>query len=66
MHATVGDTIAVPGRHVGEAGRTGEVLEVRGADGRPPYVVRWSDGHQAVCYPGPETRVSHGGQLEQP
>ena len=66
MHATVGDTIAVPGRHVGESGRIGEVLEVRGADGRPPYVVRWNDGHEAVCYPGPETRVSHAGHLEVP
>ncbi|MCU1601203.1 MAG: putative signal-transduction protein with domain [Frankiales bacterium] len=63
MHAVVGDTIAVPGLHVGESGRLGEVVEVRGQDGRPPYLVRWEDGHQALCYPGPETRISHEGQL---
>jgi hypothetical protein len=66
MHAQVGDRIAVPGRHVGEAGRIGEVIDVRGKDGMPPYVVRWSDGHEAVCYPGPETRVQHAGQLAPP
>lgn len=64
MHAVVGDTIAVPGRHVGETGRLGEVLEVRGTGGTPPYKVRWEDGHEAVCYPGPETRVQHEGHLD--
>jgi hypothetical protein len=64
VHAAVGDTIAVPGQHVGEAGRRGEVIEVRGPEGRPPYKVRWADGHEAICYPGPETRVQHEGHLE--
>jgi hypothetical protein len=59
MQAVVGDRIAIPGRHVGDAGKLGEVLDVRGPDGAPPYLVRWSDGHEAVCYPGPETRVQH-------
>ena len=35
----------------------GEVLEVRGADGAPPYVVRWSDGHEGLTYPGPDAHV---------
>jgi hypothetical protein len=63
MHAVAGDRLAVPGRHVGEAGRVGEVLEVRGPDGTPPYLVRWEDGHEAICYPGPETKVQHEGHL---
>ena len=37
--------------------RCGEVLTVRGAEGQPPYVVRWDDGHEAVCFPGPETKL---------
>jgi hypothetical protein len=57
MQAAVGDRIAIPGRHVGEAGRLGEVLDVRGPDGAPPYVVRWTDGHEGIFYPGPEARV---------
>jgi hypothetical protein len=64
MHAVVGDTIAIPGRHVGESGRLGRVIDVRGTDGGPPYVVRWDDGHESVCYPGPESRVSHEGHLD--
>ena len=64
MHAVAGDRIAVPGTRVGEAGRTGEVLEVRGPEGAPPYVVRWDDGHEGICWPGPQTRVPHDGRLD--
>lgn len=64
MHAAVGDTIAVPGRAVGEAGRRGEVIDIRGDGGAPPYVVRWEDGHESVCFPGAESRVSHEGHLD--
>ena len=59
MKAVVGDRIRVPGRHVGDAVRCGEVIDVRGAEGQPPYDVRWDDGHEAVCFPGPETKLEH-------
>lgn len=59
MRAVVGDRLSVPGRHVGDAVREGEVTEVREADGVLLYVVRWDDGHVGVCSPGPETRVLH-------
>lgn len=61
MHANRGDHIVVPGRHVGERPRTGEVLEARGEAGGPPYVVRWADGHQGVCFPGPEAHLVEPG-----
>ncbi len=57
MHANVGDHLIVEGRTVGAQRREGEVLEVRGADGEPPYVVRWSDGHEGLSFPGPDTHV---------
>ena len=57
MRATVGDRIRVPGRHVGNASREGEVTAVRGSEDAPLYVVRWDDGHEGVCSPGPEARV---------
>lgn len=63
MRAEVGDQIAIPGRHVGDAGRVGEIIDVRGKDGSAPYVVRWSDGQEGICCPGPEARVVHEGQL---
>ena len=57
MKAAVGDRIRTPGRHVGDAARAGEVLEVRGAAEDPAYLVRWDDGHEGLCFPAPETRV---------
>lgn len=59
MHAAVGDRIVVPGHHVGDAVRRGEVVEARGTDGGPPYLVRWTDGHEGLCYPGTDAYVEH-------
>ena len=60
MQATVGDRIIVRGHHIGEPDRDGEVLEVRGKDGGPPFLVRWEDsGHTALFFPGPDATVQH-------
>ena len=60
MKAYVGDRIVVKGHHIGDAERDGEVLEVRGPDGGPPYLVRWGDtGHTALFFPGPDAWVQH-------
>ncbi|WP_079058172.1 DUF1918 domain-containing protein [Streptomyces cellostaticus] len=40
-------------RVVGLDQRQGEIIEVRGPDGEPPYMVRFSDGHEGLVYPGP-------------
>jgi len=61
MHANVGDRIVVRGHQVGDADRRGEIVEVHGADGAPPYVVRWSDGHQGLFFPGSDATVEHVG-----
>jgi hypothetical protein len=58
MKASVGDRLVVPGHHVGDPDRGAEVLEVRGEDGAPPYVVRWAhDGHEGLFFPGPDAFV---------
>jgi len=58
MRAQVGDRIVIRSPHVDEPVRDGEVLEVRGADGAPPYRVRWSDnGHEGLLFPGPDATV---------
>jgi hypothetical protein len=60
MYATVGDRIIIRGCHSGDPNRDCEVLEVRGSDGGPPYVVRWGDtGHEAIVYPGTDAMVQH-------
>jgi hypothetical protein len=57
MQASVGDRLHVHGRTVGERERIGEIIEVRGTAGRPPYVVRFTDGHENLVYPGPDCVV---------
>jgi hypothetical protein len=59
MQAKVGDHLVVEGRTVGQPRREGEILEVRGDHGAPPYVVRWEDGHEGVTYPGSDAFVRH-------
>ncbi len=58
MQAHVGDQIRVRAHHAHEADRCGEVLEVRGPDGGPPFVVRWDDsGHEVLFFPGVDATV---------
>jgi hypothetical protein len=60
MQAAIGDRVVVPGTHVSEAVRDGEVIEVHGENGGPPWVVRWSDdGHESLYFPGPDCQVHH-------
>lgn len=60
MQAGVGDRIVVHGRTIDEPVRDGEIIEVHGSDGRPPYLVRWSeDGHVGLFFPGPDAHIQH-------
>lgn len=60
MRASVGDRIVIKGHRVGEPDRDCEVLEVHGADGGPPFVVRWDDsGQEALFFPGNDAHVVH-------
>ena len=59
MQANTGDRIIIKGHHVGEPDRDGEILEVRGHDGTPPYRVRWEDGHEGLFFPGPDATIQH-------
>lgn len=59
MRAEVGDLLHVRGRTVGTQERQGEVIEVRGEDGAPPYMVRFADGHESLVFPGTDCVVEH-------
>ena len=59
MQAAVGDKLHVHARTVGHPDRTGEIVEVRGAGGEPPYLVRFDDGHTALVFPGPDAIIEH-------
>jgi hypothetical protein len=60
MQATIGDRLHVHSRTVGARDRIGEILEVRGQGGAPPYVVRFADGHESLIFPGPDCVVEAG------
>jgi Domain of unknown function (DUF1918) len=47
------------GNIVGQPERTGEIIEVRGAGGEPPYLVRFDDGHTSLVFPGPDAIIEH-------
>jgi hypothetical protein len=68
MRARPGDHLVLAAPHTSEATRDGEVLEARGPDGGPPYVIRWSDGHEGLFYPGPGAllRVGNGATDDAP
>ena len=57
MQATVGDRLHVHAKIVGQKDRYAEIIEVRGANGTPPYLVRFPDGHESLLYPGPDCVV---------
>lgn len=60
MSTAPGDRIVIRGHKVGEHVREGEILEVRGPDGGPPYLVRWDDdGHESLIHPGTDAFVQH-------
>jgi hypothetical protein len=58
MRAVVGDRILVHGRTVGAGEQQGEIVEVRGDDGAPPYRVRFTDGHEGLVFPGSDCEIT--------
>jgi len=60
VKAQIGDRIIIRGHHIGEPDRDAEIVDVRGEDGGPPYLVRWEeDGHESLFFPGPDASVEH-------
>lgn len=60
LRASVGDRLVIRGHRVGDVQRDGEILEVLGEDGAPPYLVRWSDdGHVSRAYPSSDAYADH-------
>ena len=58
MQAKTGDRIVISGHRGNQPGRECEVIEVRGTDGGPPYLVRWGDsGHETLFFPGSDAAL---------
>jgi len=59
MRAKVGDELTVKGRHQGDEDRHGEIIEIHGEEGAPPYLVRWRDDRESLFFPSSDTVVEH-------
>jgi uncharacterized protein DUF1918 len=55
------DIVKTSGRHVGDAGRTGEIVAVLGEEDHEHYRVRWEDGRESILYPGEGITVEPSG-----
>ncbi|WP_027945537.1 DUF1918 domain-containing protein [Amycolatopsis taiwanensis] len=53
MRAHPGDWIVIKSRSTGKPEQRGRIIEVRSADGSPPYVVHWlTDDRVSFFFPG--------------
>jgi len=59
MQAAIGDRLHVHSRAVGQNEQLAVVVEIHGAHGAPPYLVRYGDGREALIVPGPDCTVEH-------
>lgn len=60
LQASPGDALVIVGHRVGDPPRDAEILEARGPEGGPPFLVRWSDdGHIGLVFPGSDARIHH-------
>jgi hypothetical protein len=60
MQATIGDRLHVHSNTVGAQDKIATIVEIRGANGTPPYRVRFNDGHETLIYPGTDCVVEAG------
>ena len=49
--------VVVTGHAVGDAARSGQIVEVLGGSPHPHYRVRWDDGHESLFFPGSDAVI---------
>lgn len=62
--AQPGDVVVIRGHAIDRKERRGVIVEVRGPDGGPPFVVRWLDDphgepHDVLFFPGSDADIEH-------
>ncbi len=57
MRASIGDRLHIHTNHIGSEDQYGRIIEIRGANGAPPYLVEYPDGHTSLVFPGPDAIV---------
>ncbi|MFG2310869.1 DUF1918 domain-containing protein [Streptomyces sp. NPDC048566] len=61
MHAHAGDVMRFTSRKAGQPEHRATVVDVLGADGEPPYRLRYDDGHESEIFPGPGCVIEERG-----
>jgi hypothetical protein len=61
MKASIGDQLHLHSNVVGARDKIATIMEIRGANGSPPYLVRFADGHETLIYPGADCVVEPAG-----
>ena len=61
MPAHVGDTLHIHARQTDVPDQWGRIVEIRGEDGTPPYLVEFPDGHVSLMFPGPDAVIEPDG-----
>lgn len=64
--AQKGDVVVIRGHAIDARDRRGVIVDVRGADGGPPFVVQWLDDtsaepHEVLFFPGSDADIEHAG-----
>jgi hypothetical protein len=60
MRVAAGDLLLIKGRYAGESDLRVKVVETNGANGAPPWRVRWGEeGHEGLLFPGPEAAIEY-------
>jgi len=62
--ARSGDVVVIRGHAIDQAERRGVIIDVRGSDGGPPFVVQWLDDtsdepHEVLFFPGSDADIEH-------
>lgn len=66
MKASPGDWLMIEGTHLNDPKRHGRIVEVRGTNGAPPYVVKWDDtGAETIVIPTSGAHVLTADEMKQ-
>jgi Domain of unknown function (DUF1918) len=55
--AKIGDIVEVTGHQVGDARRSGEIVEILGEQSHPHFRVSWADGTETIFYPSTDATI---------
>ncbi|QNE20973.1 DUF1918 domain-containing protein [Kribbella qitaiheensis] len=66
MKAAPGDWLMIEGTHLSDHKRLGQIVEVHGPDGSPPYLVRWDESEtETLVSPTAGAHILTADQLKQ-